>query len=153
MYSAYAGVNYEYDSTTFRFIYESLVTPRTWYEYEVFTGKRHLLKQQPVLGDYDPKRYESKALTARAKDGARIPISVVYRKDLMTRGRARCCSTARLVRLHGSVVLQSRLAARSRRCTPSRTSAAAGLGKTWYDEGKLLKKKNVHDFVACARRW
>ncbi len=72
----------EFDTKRFRFIYESLVTPRTWYEYEVATRKRTLLKQQPVLGDYDPKRYESLAFSARAKDGTKVPISLVYRKSL-----------------------------------------------------------------------
>jgi oligopeptidase B len=155
VYAAHAGANPEWDTERFRFIYESLVTPRTWYEYEVFTGKRHLLKRQPVLGDYDPTRYESKALTARAKDGARVPISVVYRKDLMTRG-----PRPMLLYGYGSYGFpmdpwfsSNRVSLLDRGAVYAIAHIRGGgdLGKTWYDEGKLLKKKNTFtDFVACA---
>jgi len=155
VYAAHAGANPEWDTERFRFIYESLVTPRTWYEYEVFTGKRHLLKRQPVLGDYDPTRYESKALTARAKDGARVPISVVYRKDLMTRG-----PRPMLLYGYGSYGFpmdpwfsSNRVSLLDRGAVYAIAHVRGGgdLGKTWYDEGKLLKKKNTFtDFVACA---
>jgi len=155
VYSAHSGANLEWDTDRFRFIYESLVTPRTWYEYEVFTGKRHLLKRQPVLGGYDPARYESKALSARAKDGARVPISIVYRKGLPGKG-------ARPMLLYGygsygfpmdPWFSPNRISLLDRGAVYAIAHVRGGgdLGKTWYDDGKLLKKKNTFsDFVACA---
>ena len=155
VYAAHSGANLEFGTERFRFIYESLVTPRSWYEYEVFTGKRHLLKQQPVLGDYDPKRYESKALAAVAKDGKRVPISIVYRKD-MRRGKPQPLllygygsygfpmdpwfSPARISLLDRGVIYAI-----------AHVRGGGDLGKTWYDAGKLLEKKNTFtDFIACA---
>src|SRR5258706_6317688 len=86
VYSAHVGANHEYDAHEFRFVYESLVTPRSWYNYDLGTRKRTLLKRQPVLGRYDPSEYESEAILATAKDGTRVPISLVYRKSLRARG-------------------------------------------------------------------
>jgi oligopeptidase B len=155
VYAAHAGANLEFDTRTFRFIYESLVTPRTWYEYDVATTKRTLLKQQPVLGGYDPKLYESKALSAVAKDGTRVPISLVYRKDM--RG-----TSAQPLLLYGYGAYgfpldpwfsTSRISLLDRGAIYALAHVRGGgdLGKTWYDAGKLLKKKNTFtDFIACA---
>src|SRR5260221_7249890 len=81
VYSAHPGTNAEYDTGKFRFVYESLVTPRSWYDYDVRGQTRELLKRQPVLGGYDPSEYASEAITATAKDGTKIPIYLVYRKS------------------------------------------------------------------------
>ncbi len=155
VYTAHSGANLEFDTRTFRFIYESLVTPRTWYEYEVATKKRALLKQQPVLGDYDPKLYESKALSAVAKDGTRVPISLVYRKDMRV-------TTAQPLLLYGYGAYgfpldpwfsTARISLLDRGAIYALAHVRGGgdLGKTWYDAGKLLKKKNTFtDFIACA---
>jgi oligopeptidase B len=88
VYSAHTSVNMEYETRTFRYLYESLVTPPSWYEYDVAKQSSTLLKRRPVLGPYDPAEYASEALTAVAKDGARIPISLVYRKSLRRSGPA-----------------------------------------------------------------
>src|SRR5262249_25335717 len=84
VYSAHPGTNLEFDPRRFRFTYESLVTPRSVYEIDVASGERELLKRYQVLGGYDPDEYASEAFTARAPDGTRIPISLVYRKSLRT---------------------------------------------------------------------
>ena len=155
VYAAHSGANLEFDTRTFRFIYESLVTPRTWYEYEVASRKRTLLKQQPVLGEYDPKLYESKALSAVAKDGTRVPISLVYRKGM--RG-----ASAQPLLLYGYGAYgfpldpwfsTSRISLLDRGAIYALAHVRGGgdLGKTWYDAGKLLRKKNTFtDFIACA---
>ncbi|MBC8023937.1 MAG: S9 family peptidase [Burkholderiales bacterium] len=155
VYAAHSGANLEFDTKRFRFIYESLVTPRTWYEYEVATRRRTLLKQQPVLGDYDPKRYESLAFSARAKDGTKVPISLVYRKSL--RGKD---PQPLLLYGYGSYGFPmdpwfspSRISLLDRGVIYAIAHVRGGgdLGKTWYDEGKLRKKKNTFtDFVSCA---
>jgi protease II len=79
-YNAMMGTNPEFDIGMVRFQYESMVTPRSVYDYDVRTGERILKKQQPVLGDFDSRNYVSERLHATAKDGTRIPISVVRRK-------------------------------------------------------------------------
>ena len=155
VYSAHPGANYEYDTRQFRFIYESLVTPRSWYRYDLEDRSRTLLKRQPVLGGYDPGEYASEALTALARDGTRIPISIVYRKSL--RGKAAqpllmygygsygipidpWFSTARISLLDRGMIFAI-----------AHVRGGGDRGKTWYDAGKLLRKKNTfNDFVACA---
>ena len=76
------GTNPEFDVAFVRFQYESFVTPRSVYDYDVKTGERTLRKQQPVLGDYDPTKYVSERLHATARDGTQIPLSEALR----------CCS-------------------------------------------------------------
>ncbi len=78
-YNAAFGANPEFDTDYLRFSYESFITPRSVYDYEIKTGTRILRKQQPVLGGYDATLYGSERLHATAADGAQIPLSVVYR--------------------------------------------------------------------------
>jgi len=155
VYAAHPGANHEYDTGTFRFVYESLAMPRSWYDYDVGMRTRALLKRQPVLGGYDPADYESKALTAVAKDGTRIPISIVYRKALRK-------SEAQPLLLYGygsyGIPIDpwfsaSRVSLLDRGVIYAIAHVRGGgdRGRTWYDDGKLLHKKNTFtDFVACA---
>src|SRR5207237_1812803 len=73
-------INREYDTTQFRYSYQSFVTPQSVYEYDMASGASTLLKQKEVPGGYDRTRYRVEQLYAPAGDGARVPISVVYRK-------------------------------------------------------------------------
>ena len=155
VYTAHPGANHEYDTGTFRFVYESLVMPRSWYDYDVGMRTRALLKRQPVLGGYDPADYESKALTAVAKDGTRIPISIVYRKALR-----KTEAQPLLLYGYGSYGIPidpwfsaSRVSLLDRGVIYAIAHVRGGgdRGRTWYDDGKLLHKKNTFtDFVACA---
>src|SRR4029077_16586724 len=77
-YNASLGTNPEFISDFVRFQYESFVTPRSVFDYDVRTRERVLLKQQPVLGGYDARRYVTERLHAGASDGTQIPISIVY---------------------------------------------------------------------------
>ena len=156
VYSAHPSTNPEYATDTFRFDYESLVTPRSWYDYDVKTRARKLLKQQPVLGGYDPSQYTSEALTAIAKDGTRVPVSIVYRKDLHAVGKPQ----PMLLYGYGSYGIPMDPTFRSSRISLldrgmifaiAHIRGGGDRGKTWYDDGKLLKKKNTFtDFVAVA---
>ena len=155
VYSAHPGVNLEYDTPRFRFVYESMVTPRSWYDYEVATRERVLLKRQPVLGGYEPSEYASEALTATAKDGTRVPISLVYRKSLRGKGPQPLLlygygaygipmdpyfSSARISLLDRGMIFAI-----------AHVRGGGDRGRTWYDDGKLLRKKNTFtDFVAAA---
>jgi oligopeptidase B len=155
VYSAHVGSNPEFDTQQLRFIYESLVTPRSWYDYDVAKRSRQLLKRQPVLGGYDPGEYASEALTAVAKDGTRIPISLVYRKSLRGKG-----PQPMLLYGYGSYGIPMDPSFRSSRISLldrgmifaiAHVRGGGDRGKTWYDAGKLLKKKNTFtDFVAVA---
>src|SRR5664280_2576347 len=84
--TVWGGANPEYDSTTLRYEYTSMVTPRSVFDLDLETGKLELRKRQPVLGDFDPDRYTTERRWARAEDGARVPISLVYRTDLVAAG-------------------------------------------------------------------
>ena len=155
VYGAHLGTNAEYDTKQLRFIYESLATPRSWYDYDIAKRTRKLLKRQPVLGKFDPKDYTSEALTAIAKDGTRIPISLVYKTSLRKQGpqplllygygsygytRDPWFSTARLSLLDRGMMFAI-----------AHVRGGGDLGRTWYDDGKLLRKKNTFtDFIACA---
>jgi oligopeptidase B len=155
VYSAHPSVNAEYDTPTFRFAYESLVTPRSWYEYDVARRTRKLLKRHPVLGGYDPRKYASEALTAVARDGTRIPISLVYRKSLRGKG-----PQPLLLYGYGSYGYPMDPGFRSSRISLldrgmifaiAHVRGGGDRGRTWYDDGKLLRKKNTFtDFIAVA---
>ena len=155
VYSAHPGANYEYDTREFHFVYESLVTPRSWYLYDLEKRSRTLLKRQPVLGGYDPGEYASEALTATATDGTRIPVSVVYRKDLKSKG-----PQPLLLYGYGSYGIpmdawfsNARISLLDRGMIYAIAHIRGGgdRGKLWYEAGKLLKKKNTFkDFIACA---
>jgi len=155
VYSAHMGANAEFDARAVRFVYESLVTPMSWYDYDVAKRTRKLLKRQPVLGGYDPEEYASEALTAVAKDGTRIPVSIVYRKSLRGTG-----PQPLLLYGYGSYGLPMDPNFRSSRISLldrgmifaiAHVRGGGDRGRTWYDAGKLLKKKNTFsDFVAVA---
>ena len=96
--TVWGGANPEYESTTLRYEYTSLVTPRSVYDLDLDTGGVPLRKRQPVLGDFDPDRYRTERRWAVAEDGTEVPLSLVYRPDLVGRpaptGPAhRACST------------------------------------------------------------
>ena len=106
------------ETALLRYTYTSLVTPLTTFEYDMRTGERKVLKRQQVLGGFDPARYATERLWAPARDGAKVPVTVLYRKGL----RARRHGAAPAVRLR-----RLRLLARSRASTPTscRSSTAA----------------------------
>jgi oligopeptidase B len=155
VYTAHPGINPEFDTKEFRFLYESLVTPLTWYDYDVTARTRKLLKQQPVLGGYDPSQYASEALTAIAKDGTRVPVSIVYKKSLRQEG-----PQPMLLYGYGSYGIPMDPGFRSSRISLldrgmifaiAHIRGGGDRGRTWYDDGKLLRKKHTfEDFVAVA---
>jgi oligopeptidase B len=156
VYSAHVGANPEYDTRELRFVYESLVTPSSWYDYDVGARSRKLLKRQPVLGGYKPEEYTSEALTAVARDGTRIPISLVYKKSLKREG-----PQPLLLYGYGSYGIPIDPDFRSTRISLldrgmifaiAHIRGGGDRGKLWYDAGKLLRKKNTFtDFVAGAQ--
>ena len=157
VYVADAGDNHEFNTTAYRFEYESFVTPASVFDYDVKTRGRTLLKQQPVLGGYDPKKYRSQRLYATAKDGTKVPISVVYRIDEKEKKQPR--NRAMLLLGYGSYGVSNDVSFNSSRLSLLDRGMIFGiahirgggeLGKRWHEEGRMMTKKNTFsDFVSC----
>ncbi len=154
-YLAYASDNYDFDTDVLRYRYTSLTTPWSTYDYNLETREKTLLKQQEVLGDFDPANYRTERLSATARDGARVPVSVVYRK-----GTARDGSHPLLLYAYGSyggtidpTFNSARLSLLDRGFVYAIAHVRGGqiMGRRWYEDGKLLKKKNTfYDFIDTA---
>ncbi len=156
VYSAGVGANPEFEITTLRFEYTSLVAPVSSYDYGLESRERVLVKRQPVPG-YDPDRYESHRPWATAPDGVRVPISVVHERGIPHDGTAPAVlygygsyevsidpsfSVARLSLLERGVVFAI-----------AHIRGGGEMGRRWYDDGKLERKPNTFtDFVACAEQ-
>jgi oligopeptidase B len=82
------GSNPEFNTSTLRFNYQSMVTPSSVYDYDMTTREKKLLKRQEVLGGYDPSKYEAKRVWAEARDGTNVPISIVHRKGIALDGKS-----------------------------------------------------------------
>ncbi|MGH9518078.1 MAG: prolyl oligopeptidase family serine peptidase, partial [Terriglobales bacterium] len=155
-YSAHAHVNRVFAATTFRYAYESLTTPASVFQLDLATSTTILLKQQPVPGGFDSGLYASERIHATASDGVRVPISLVYRKDLRNPG-----ANPLYVYGYGSYgySLQvgfsgSRLSLLDRGFVMAYAHIRGGgdLGKPWHDAGKMFAKRNTFtDFVAAVQ--
>jgi oligopeptidase B len=157
VYVAQGTGNREFDSDKFRFTYESFVTPSSVFDYDMKTRARELKKQQPVLGGYDPSRYRSEQLFAKAKDGTRIPISIVYRIDVTDSKHP--SNRPMLLLGYGSYGIpldvsfaSSRLSLLDRGMIFGIAHIRGGgeMGKKWHEDGRMMNKKNTFtDFIAC----
>lgn len=155
VYSVGLGDNPESASTRLQVVFESMVTPKTVYDYDVVSREFELLKRQPVLGDYDPTQYEQRREWATAADGTKVPLSLVYPAGTRPDGAHPGLLTA-----YGSYEISSdpyfsvaRLSLLERGFVYAIAHVRGGgeLGRAWYDEGKLATKKNTFtDFVSCA---
>jgi oligopeptidase B len=149
------GYNPEFDAGSYRFEYESYVTPATVFEEDVRTAERTLLKQTPVLGGFDPAGYAVTREWAEAPDGTRIPVDVVRRHDVVPDGTAPA-----LLYGYGSYEVSlppwfsiPRLSLLDRGVVFAVAHPRGGgeLGRGWYLHGKLDQKRNTFtDFLACA---
>jgi len=154
-YNATLGANPEFDTNQVRFHYESFITPRSVYDYDLRTGERILRKQLPVLGGYDPTEYGSERLHAVAPDGTRVPLSVVYRHDAPRDG-----SAPLLLYGYGSYGLSMPVGFSSNRLSLLNRGAifviahvrgGGELGKPWHDAGRMHRKMHTFtDFIASA---
>ena len=154
-YTMQLADNPQIDSTKLRYTYTSLTTPSSTYEYDIKTGERILLKRQAVLGDFSPENYTSEFLWAPARDGERIPISLVYRKGMVRDGSAPLYLYAYGAYGHSidPVFSSSRLSLLDRGFVYAIAHVRGGqeLGRHWYDAGRLLHKRNTFkDFIDAA---
>jgi oligopeptidase B len=154
-YSCGLEQNWEYDSEILRFAYNSMNTPPSIFAYNMKTHERTLLKQVPVLGEYDPQDYRSEYIMASAEDGTSVPISLVYKKSILNKPMP-------LVLVgYGSYGIDmdpwfsySRISLLDRGMIYAIAHIRGGgeFGEPWYDDGKLMHKKNTFsDFIACAK--
>ena len=156
IYTVGAGDNPEFKTGKLRLGYTSMVTPPTVYDYDIEAGTLTLLRQQPVLGGFDPAGYVQHRSWATALDGTRVPISIVHRKGVEADGTAPAViygygsyetsmdpyfSVARLSLLDRGFVFAI-----------AHIRGGGEMGRRWYEDGKLLSKRNTFtDFVACAK--
>jgi oligopeptidase B len=156
-YSLGPEVNAEFATTKFRFMYQSLTTPQTVYDYDMATKERELLKKTEVLGDYNAARYKTERIFATASDVIRVPISLVYKKGLVKDGKNPTLLTG--YGSYGSASFPTFNSARVSLLDRGFVFAIAHIrgggemGKKWHDQGKMLSKKNTFtDFIACAEK-
>ncbi len=149
------SANPEFDTTTLRIRYTSLVTPATLYDYDMDTRERTFLKRREIVGGYDPEAYETWRLFATAPDGARVPISIVRRRDFATGEPAPLLITAYGAYGSssdpgfGSGVLS--LLDRGVSLAIAHVRGGSEMGRTWYEDGRLKNKENTFtDTIACA---
>jgi oligopeptidase B len=148
--------NHEVDTDLVRYTYDSLTTPTSTYDYNARTGERNLLKRDPVLGNFDPANYSSEFLWATGRDGTKIPVSLVYRKDVRRNGTAPLLQEG-----YGSYGASydpdfsiPRLSLLDRGFVYAIAHVRGGqeMGRAWYENGKLLNKQNTfNDFIDATR--
>lgn len=151
-YTVNATGNADPETQVLRFAYQSMTTPNSVYDYDMLTKERKLLKQQEVLGDFDPNWYASERLMAKVRDGVQVPISLVYRKDKYQQGK-----NPLWVYAYGSyganidpTFNSARLSLLDRGFVFAiiHVRGSQTLGRQWYEDGKLMKKKNTFtDFI------
>ena len=150
-YTTYLGQNPEIDSRVVRYEYTSLATPYSTYDYDVATGTRTLLKREAVLGSFDSANYRTELLWAPARDGSRVPVSVVYAKDTKLDG------TAPLLQYAYGAYGESAdpefyspylsLLNRGFVYAVAHVRGGQEMGRRWYEDGRLLRKQqHVHRF-------
>ncbi len=154
-YLASIGPNEEIDTDKLRFIYTSMTTPMSSFDYDMKSRAKTLVKREEVLGGFDPGNYVTERLHATAADGVKVPVSIVYRKGFRKDG-----SRPLLLYGYGSYGATmdasfdpARLSLLDRGFAYAIAHIRGGqeLGRAWYEDGKLLKKRNTFtDFIACA---
>lgn len=153
-YTANPAANPEFNSTNLRYNYTSLATPVSVFDYNMETGDKKLMKQQEIVGGYNSKDYVTERIYATAKDGTKVPVSIVYKQGFVKDGNAPL-----LLYAYGSYgnsmdasFSSARLSLLNRGFAFAIAHIRGGqeMGRQWYEDGKLMKKKNTFtDFIDC----
>jgi len=156
VYTVSGDDNYEYDAKLFRFVYESMTTPPSTYDINLSTHEKTLLREEEVLGGFDKNNYESERLFATARDGSKVPISLVYRKGMTKNGKNPLLQYG--YGAYGDTVYPEfdedvlSLLDRGFIYAIAHIRGGSELGRNWYYDGRQLKKKNTFtDFIDCTR--
>jgi len=154
-YAAYISNSPDYNTDVMRYNYTSLTTPNSVYDYNMVTKEKKLMKQQEVVGGYNIKDYETERVMATAKDGTKIPISIVYKKGFKKDGNAPLMLYgygsygASMEASFSSVRLS--LLDRGFAYAIAHIRGGQEMGRSWYEDGKMMKKINTFtDFIDCA---
>ena len=156
-YNAYTTTNIDFDTDVLRYSYQSLATPSSVIDFNMKTQTKEILKEQQVLGGkFDKENYIEERVWATARDGVKVPISMIYRKGLEKNGK-----NPLLLYAYGSYGItmdtyfsSTRLSLLDRGFVYAIAHIRGGedLGRQWYEDGKLLKKKNTFtDFIDCSK--
>ncbi len=156
-YSIYLSSNPQMETKKLRYNYSSMTTPNSVIEYNMVTKEKKVLKETEVLGDkFDKNNYQSKRVWATARDGKKVPISLVYRKDMFNEGK-----NPLLLYGYGSYGITNSASFSSVRLSLldrgfvyaiAHIRGSQYLGRAWYDEGKMFKKKNTfYDFIDAGK--
>ncbi len=154
-YNVYLSYNPNMDTNVLRYIYTSMTTPNTVYDYNMDTREQKLLKQDEVLGDFEPGNYETRRYFITARDNTEVPVTIVYRKGvekdgnnptkLYAYGSYGSSLNPRFNRNYLSLLDRGFIVAFAH------VRGGQDLGRQWYEDGKLLNKKNTfYDFIDCA---
>ncbi|MGH7559695.1 MAG: S9 family peptidase [Gemmatimonadales bacterium] len=154
-YAVFPSSNEDYDATTYRFSYASFTTPSSVYDYDLTKRTRELKKRQEIPSGFDPARYEVRRFMVTARDGVRVPVSM-----LLPRGFAQDGSRPFLLYAYGSYGATTEpgfnsnvlsLVNRGFGYAIAHVRGGQEMGRKWYDDGKMLNKKNTfHDFIDVA---
>ena len=154
-YAAFSGSNYEFDTPLLRFSYSSMTTPWSVFDYNMETREKTLLKEAPVVGDFDRENYQTERLSVAARDGKMVPVSVVYRKGMEKNGK-----NPLLLYGYGSygstldpTFNSARLSLLDRGFifVVAHVRGGQTLGRPWYDDGRMFNKMNTFtDFIDVA---
>ena len=155
-YNAYISTNAEFNSTTLRYGYTSMTTPNSTFDYDMETRKKTLKKQQEVVGGHNPDEYVTERLWATARDGEKVPISIVYKKGFKKNGNGPLLQYG--YGSYGSTIDASfssvRLSLLDRGFAFAICHIRGGqmMGRQWYEDGKMFNKMNTfNDFIDCSK--
>ena len=154
-YTAYVSTNPDFDTEVLRIGYQSMATPNSTYDYNMNSKDMELLKQEEVVGDFDPADYKTERVFAKARDGVEVPVSIVYHKDTKVDG-----SAPLMLYGYGSYgysmepsfsAMRLSLLDRGFVYAIAHIRGGEEMGRWWYEDGKKFKKKNTFtDFIDCA---
>lgn len=157
-YALFANANPEFETAVLRYTYQSFTTPQSTYDYDMQTRGQTLLKRTEVVGGHDPAAFKVERIFVRANDGAEVPVSIVYRRDLDPRG-----NNPLLLYAYGSYGASmpatfnlSRLSLLDRGVVYALAHVRGGgeMGKEWHEQGRMMSKRNTFtDFIAVAEHF
>lgn len=155
-YVVYSSINTEFDTDQLRYGYSSLTTPNSTFDYNMNSREKELKKQEEIVGGHDPEAYQTERIFATARDGVKVPISMVYKKGLVKDGNAPL-----LLYSYGSYgsstdpwfsSINLSLLDRGFVYAIAHIRGGQEMGRQWYEDGKMFNKKNTfYDFIDCAK--
>jgi oligopeptidase B len=152
-YLAYTSVNREFNTRVLRFGYSSLTTPTSIYDYHMTSRQKTLLKRDDVLGGFDPANYVTERIYTTARDGIRVPVSIVYRKGIARPAPLLLYGYGSYGSSTDATFSFDRVSLLDRGFVYAIAHIRGGqeMGRAWYEDGKLLHKKNTFtDFIDVA---